>query len=118
MSSTPSEILEQIKIMSEYLKHIASLSTASLVLLTIFLEKLFNKPRWKGLITIALSGFGLSLVGSVVAFNGLLQPLPSLQGNIDTGSRYWVIGGSSTSLGFVIGVIALTIFGIRNWHER
>ncbi|HET6889661.1 MAG TPA: hypothetical protein VFH31_01050, partial [Pyrinomonadaceae bacterium] len=68
------DIMEQIKLLADYLKHTATLSTGSLVLLTIFLEKLFSKPRWKILVAFALGGFTLSLMGSVVAFQGLLQP--------------------------------------------
>jgi|ERR1044072_3209053 hypothetical protein len=109
-------VLEQIKFIADYLKHVATLSTGSLVLLTVFLEKLFNKPRWRPLVTIALASFTVSLVSSVIAFEGLLQPLPALEGNIDTGSRLWQIGGFGTSAGFITGVVSLAVFAIRNWH--
>jgi len=113
---TNADVMEQMKLMADYLKHVATLSTGSLILLTIFLEKLFSKPRWRILVTIALCGFTLSLVGSVVAFQGLLQPLSILEGSVATGNTLWRIGGFGTSSGFLLGVVCLAVFGIRNWQ--
>lgn len=109
------DVLEQTKFMADYLKHVTTLSTGSFILLTLFLEKLFNRPHWRVLVIISIGGFALSLVASVLAFIGLLHWLPSLEGDINFGSKLWTHGGVFTGLGFLIGVSALMLFAIGNW---
>ena len=110
-----SDVLEQTKFMADYLKHVTTLSTGSLILLTIFLEKLFSRPRWRSLVTISIGGFTLSLVASVAAFTGLLHLLPSLEGDLTFGNQLWKAGGVVTGFGFLIGVAGLVTFTISNW---
>jgi hypothetical protein len=112
--SVPPYLIEQLKLMADYLKHITTLSTGSIVLLTIFLEKLFVKPRWKHLVRTSLCGFTLSLIASVIAFTGLLYPLPATAGGRDLGGPVWAIGLIGTWLGFLVGVISLTAFAVGN----
>jgi hypothetical protein len=113
--------MEQLKLAADFLKHITTLSTGSIVLLTIFLEKLFRgRPHWKILIGLSLGGFTLSLIASLVAFTGVLLAAPSAAGHISLkASRIpWVVGTMLTLAGFLLGSISLTAFAIKNLYKR
>ena len=58
--------LEFLKIIIDYLKHTATLSTGSILILATFLEKFFTRPTGKLLVIFALFCFGLSIVGAFI----------------------------------------------------
>lgn len=49
----------------EFYKHLATLSTGSIVLIVTFLEKLFTKPEAKAFVGVSLVAFCLSIVGTL-----------------------------------------------------
>src|SRR5262245_37097190 len=59
---------EERKIIAEYIKHLSTLATGSLVLLITFLEKLTERPQWKIAVIIALIAFLLSILGGVLVY--------------------------------------------------
>ncbi len=65
-------------------KHIATLSTGSVVALTMFLEKLVNQPHWHWLVVVALSAFAVCLVGMVtMQMLSVLHVKPSSRRNAE-----------------------------------
>ena len=108
---------EATKIGADYLKHVSTLSTGSVVLIATLLEKVAPHPLWKATIIIALAGFLGSGLCSVVAFTSLV-----------IGTVFWEEGEEPVdwvdSLGgmafltalffFSIGIISFTVFAIRN----
>jgi len=44
------QFIETQKVVFDYIKHLTTLNTGSIVLLTALLEKLFTNPEWKPLI--------------------------------------------------------------------
>ncbi len=88
------DTLEKLKLFTEYLKHITTLSTASLILLTIFLEKLSRRPRWKTLVIVALCSFTLSLIASAIGFLGVLYLISGAGGKPELGDELWRVGGT------------------------
>ena len=100
----------------DFMKHLGTLSTGSIVLLATFLERLFSNPLWKPVVVVALAGFTASILGTVgwhllsilhvsavrARRSGLVMPSVSIP----------VIGASLG--GFVVGVVALAAFAIRN----
>lgn len=108
---------EHYKMLSDYLKHLTTLSTGSLLLLVTFLEKIFVQPLWKPLVIIALVSFLLSVIASIASFTLVI----SLSANYkdQTEPQGWeetvnVVSIIVTWLGFLIGVASLTVFAIRN----
>jgi len=108
---------EFYKFTSEYLKHITTLSTGSIVLITTFLNNIFRYPRWTAFVIVALVGFILSVIASVVAYTLLVHAyrrslakstVASCPLNILLGSTYL------TWIGFLVGMISLTIFAVKN----
>ena len=101
----------------EFLKHLTTLSTGSIVLVVTFLEKLFAKPEWKVLVGVALVSFLLSIIGSLAVH------LSSVFA-IEKGPR--TVHGVELALGlviivlafggFLLGVTALAIFAIKNLY--
>ena len=56
------------KLWSDYLKHLTTLSTGSILLIATFLEKLFSQPRWKAAVDSHLRrGFWGKHLGSQLA---------------------------------------------------
>jgi hypothetical protein len=121
MSDTPAKETNQeyITAFFDYLKHMTTLSTGSIVLIAAFLEKVFTKPLWKGFVVTSLIGFMLSVLSSVVVYTNLLLfefPRP----NRKSGMPNWAgnlagIGAIATWAGFLIGILSLAVFAIRNF---
>jgi hypothetical protein len=100
----------------DFMKHLATLSTGSIVLLATFLEKLFNNPLWKPLVALALAGFTISILGTV-----LWQLLSILHVSAARSRRAGLVAPIVTLPtivaalgGFVVGVGSLALFAIRN----
>jgi len=108
------DIVQQLQVSADFLKHITTLSTGSLVLLSVFLEKLSQQRHWRSLVVVALGGFSVSLIASTVAFTGLLHFLPTFTGKPELGDALWRHGALTTHLGFGVGIISLAAFAIRN----
>ena len=109
-----SEYREQIKLYVEYLRHLTTLSTGSIVLIVTFLERLFSKPLWKVAVVISLVGFMVSVLASIVVYTVTIW-FPSE--NFRKSNRLAGIHGLGiifTWAGFLIGILCLGIFALRN----
>ncbi len=109
--------IEITKLFNDYIKHLNTLSTGSIVLLVTFLEKLFSQPEAKFLIAVSLISFLISIIGGIsvktvftfVAFNQSDEDDVSERANSLRG-----IGIILLWLGFLIGISSLALFGILN----
>jgi hypothetical protein len=109
--ATP-ERLEHVKNVLDYLKHITTLSTGSIILQITFLEKLFVHPRWRALVAVSLVSFMLSIVASVVAHAQVIykQHYTWEMGDAFLGCiSMWIVWG-----GFLLGLASLTAFALVN----
>jgi hypothetical protein len=111
---TNSQHYEFLKQSFEYIKHLTMLSTGAILLIATFLEKIFAQPRWKPLVAVSLAGFMATVVSGMVVHSLLL--LFAFRGKEEPN---WIalVGGFSTFLmwlGFIVGVVSLGIFGIKN----
>ncbi|MBN1186823.1 MAG: hypothetical protein JXB49_31385 [Bacteroidales bacterium] len=102
--------------MSDYLKYLTGLSTGSLILLTTFLDKLFIQPVWKYLVSISLISFMISVFTSVIAQTMLVFLLSKLD---PESSRRFLVSVFMyaiifTWIAFMIGIISLTTFALKN----
>jgi hypothetical protein len=100
----------------EYLKHISGLSTGSILLLAAFLEKFFLQPEWKSLIGVSIGGFLLAVISSVISYSILVLNFPGRGAEMTEWEKYLVTGSTLvTWLGFLTGIISLSIFILRNF---
>jgi len=114
------EHIEMAKLMSDAFKHLTTLSTGSILLLAIFLEKFFSQPRWKPLIAVTFVGFTLSIIASFLVMLALTftvkrsseadKALRDVAAAVATGG---LICAFAT---FVLAMIALVAFAIRNFY--
>jgi hypothetical protein len=101
---------------AEYLRHITTLSTGSVVIISTFLEKIFTRPVWKAAIVVSLAGFILSILAATIVYS---LALVYERATSDRESPGWValVGGGSlfgTWIGFLIGIVGLSAFAVKN----
>jgi hypothetical protein len=66
---TPEEIEEKVfNSVIDFLKHVTTLSSGSILLLATFLEKLFHKPHLGFLVAISFVCFAVSIIGAFAEF--------------------------------------------------
>jgi len=114
MPELSSHAIEFHKAFFDYLKHITTLSTGSVILLAAFLEKLFVQPKWKFLVAVALVGFMLSVVASVIVHSMMIINFEPGEEPTDKETMALVTILIGAWLGFLIGIVSLTIFSIKN----
>ena len=113
MAEPPIHLIERYKSIFDYLKHLTTLSTGSIILISAFLEKLFVKPNWKFLVAIALGSFMTSVVAAVVTHTILAFDFPGDTESPDLPKWANKLGDVSlvtTWTGFLVGIISLAIF--------
>lgn len=110
--------LETAKLWSEYLKHLTTLSTGSILLVATFLEKVFAHPQWKWAVVTAITGFLISVIGSVLALTMLALNIEMWDEggdpNYTSGDR---VGRTALYLswsGFAIGIVSVASFSVKN----
>jgi hypothetical protein len=111
--------VDYLKDLVEYLKHITTLSTGSIVLLATFLEKIFAQPQWKLAVVVSVGGFLVSIIGSVATYSVILffEMRSEIGSSVETPTAAKIIGMIgffATWLGFLCGIAALSVFAIRN----
>ena len=107
---------EFIKALIEYWKHLTTLSTGSIILITTFLEKLFQNPLWKTAVIISLIGFMVSVLSSIIAYTiAVIFELPETREETpDWASTLGGLGLIFTWVGFLTGILSLAVFALRN----
>ena len=58
----PSAAVEAATLSIDYAKHLTTLSTGSIVLLTVFAEKVFPTPIWTALMAVSIMGSVLTIL--------------------------------------------------------
>ena len=111
-SDSYSEV-EGNKLLYDYLKHITTLCTGSILILATFLEKLFLNAVWKQLIAwtfiFLILALVISLLTMILAANRVYdEPEEKLE-------KIMLILFVITIITFVIGIILLSIFSIKNF---
>ena len=106
--------IERYKSLFDYIKHLTTLSTGSVVVLATFLEKIFQTPQWKQLAAISIFCFTASVIASIITYTFYFlsfptgKPVPIWAGT--TGTYSLII----TWISFIAGVILWTIFTMKN----
>jgi hypothetical protein len=107
--------LEFHKAFYDYLKHLSTISTGSIVLLAAFLEKIFAQPRWKPLVGVAVAGFLITVIASIITYSLMVLnfPRPGIKRQKWEGNVVF-FAVLLTWIGFISGVISLAIFILKN----
>jgi hypothetical protein len=109
-------VIERHKAFFEYLKHLATLSTGSIVLIATFLEKVSNHPQWKTAVVVSLFGFIVSVICSIVYYSLALYYFPGVA-ELEDGSHWgkaMTFSLVTAWIGMLIGLVSLSIFAIKN----
>jgi hypothetical protein len=114
--TSASPLLEQAKQQIEYAKHIAALSTGSIVLIGTLLEKVFHDPVWRPLIGVSVFCF-LASVAAAVIFQGISVVSPDYFTNkeLSRGTRKALTGCLVLMwVAFLGGLGAFSLFAVLN----
>ncbi|MGZ5802373.1 MAG: hypothetical protein ACXWJK_13710 [Burkholderiaceae bacterium] len=108
------------KAIYEHLKHVATLTTGSILLLSTFLEKVFKEPQQSWLVGLSLGSLFVALVASLVSYAGFLLAFPrSISMSIDKPLKLISVAGLTIMwMSFVIGVGSIATFFLVNWYGR
>ena len=107
--------LEEQKLAFELVKHIATLSTGTIVLLATLLKDVFEEPRWRGLIPVVFASLAISLVALTFTALGLMSSVRN-PGSVSPAQRRLTGGTMLAGVGgFLLGLLVLAVFATRNW---
>ena len=108
--------IEIYRLEFEYLKHLTTICTGSILLVIAFLEKLFSKPEWKCAVAIALVCFLGSIILSSVAQALIIEKVSERKSISHRKSiQNWTIALLIFALiSYVAGIICLAAFGLKN----
>jgi hypothetical protein len=110
--------IEGLKLFYDTFKHLTTLSTASLLLLATLLEKFFKAPLWTTLIGVTFFALIVSLVSALSAMLAYGSFIHSLDNRNARYVKVLGIGGIIGALGgFIVGIIALVAFTLRNFYQ-
>ncbi len=106
---------ESWKLRYDTYKHLTTLSTGSILLLATFLEKLFVRPVWKGLVIAAFCLFFLSILLSFFLMNILVSFIREMESE-KKDEKLGAIFVSAALISFLLGVISLITFALKNLY--
>jgi hypothetical protein len=104
------------KLLYDAFKHLTTLSTGSVLLLATFLEKFFKEPEWKALIAVTFLGFIASIVSAFVTMLALSDSVFNQEVKTETGSRIGAAGFCFSLITFIIGIVSLVAFVLKNFY--
>jgi Mn2+/Fe2+ NRAMP family transporter len=114
-TSTPEQdraLEEGSKLFHDTFKHLTTLSTGSVVLIATFFER-FKSLHWKSLASLALVGFIVSTVGSVLLMLFLAKDV-AIMGKPTQRDWLFRYGSWITGVCFVLSVLLLAVFAAGN----
>jgi hypothetical protein len=113
----PNKIFNQdiAKYVADFHKHLTTLSTGTLVLLSSFVDKLFHTPKWKALVVVTMLGLLSTIVCCIYSY---WLHLSSVEKDEKLGLRQKRLDdllGFCMILSFTGAIACLVIFFIRNY---
>jgi uncharacterized membrane-anchored protein len=111
--------LEQRRSLLELQRHLMTLDSAALLLTATLIEKVFAQPLQRAAIGVAVIAFLLSLAAGGISCLVLVADAPRVGAPRMSSSdkRDWLVAGSLTLLGFIVGIAALAWFFLVNWFR-
>jgi hypothetical protein len=106
--------LERTKQIVEFAKHITTVSTASILVLTTILTKVVTDVRAGGLLPWVLGSFGIAIIAAVI---GQGYAVERLTNPARRPSRYLARAFLVAQVAFVAGILLLVVFSIINYRR-
>jgi len=104
---------ESWKLRYDTYKHLTTLATGSILLLVTFIEKLFTRPLWRGLVIAAFCMFFLTIMASFFLMNMLVSFIREGEvGKRDERLSLALIRVALVS--FLLGVISLIFYAVKH----
>jgi len=100
------EVSTQEKLIAEYLRHVATISTGAMLVLIYFMHNIFIYQVIKPVAAAALIGYGLA------AISGGVGAMLTAFGRNSKWQETAVLAGG---VGFVVATLALTVFAVFNF---
>jgi hypothetical protein len=101
------------KIYFDYVKHLNTLATGSIIVEVSFFEKIFPHPHWKLLAALSLAFFTVSVISALLLYSSTVTAAGrSLVTRKD--DRAGRILLRLILFGFLVGITSLAVFGMRN----
>lgn len=107
--------IERTKAVIDYHKHFTTVSTASLIVVSTFHEKVFPHATHRFLVAFTVLGFLSSIVGSLAVHTIYAAKFPPAGGaTYPFENGVIAVGLLATWLGFIAGVAAIALFVLVN----
>jgi hypothetical protein len=109
--------IEGVKLVCDFLKHLTTLSTGSIVIIATFREKLGAQMSWRSLAAIAVGGFILSTLGALVGAGVLVFRAEVGEFSGTTGAEQHIEGFAllASFAGFFVALLSLAILAVKNF---
>jgi len=109
------QYVEAQRVVFDYIKHVTTLDTGSIILLALLLEKFFKTPAWRFLVIVSFLSFSLSIVALTLAAFGIIRsirtPLTITAGLVSYTSWTFLFG----ILLFLVGILSVACLAAKNW---
>ncbi|NQZ53134.1 MAG: DUF751 domain-containing protein [Piscirickettsiaceae bacterium] len=102
---------EHKQLLHDYLKHMVTISTGMILIMVTFLHQISKNPEWKFCVAIALVSFMATVFGCILVQTADIFDINHSE---DWSANVAIFGISIAWMGFVTGIIALVVFGLKN----
>lgn len=125
-----SATIEGQKLFHDSLKHFATLSTGSILIMATLLDRIIEQPVWRGLVVVAFvafvvcavsAAFAMSTVSSQLVGRRFIDQIPDRLSwkrtyvrNFEHFHTLRFVTVGLTVLSFVVGIVSLSVFAIIN----
>lgn len=106
--------IERTKAIIDYHKHLTTVCTASMILVSAFYEKLFPHPTYRFLISFVVMGFLLSILGSMTVHTMYAAKFPPWKGGKPFENGAITVGTLLAWGGFIVGISCIALFFLLN----
>ena len=100
----------------DYLKHISSLCTGSILLIVAFLEKLFSNPEWKFLIAVSLVSFLTCIIGTIGGQAAVIEFIDKEATVAKWAKPLAGVSFATVWMFFIVGLLSLVVFALKNLY--
>jgi len=108
--------IEFLKQVADHFKHLTTLSSGFILVMATMIDKVFHGPKWRILMAASFFFFVVSIVASLMAQAYCIDHIKDPQDLPEKPTSNLTVGSMlSAWASFVVGVLALIIFAIRNF---
>jgi hypothetical protein len=115
VADSDENMIEFLKAAADSFKHLTTIATGIIVIVATLLEKLFQHPAWKGLITVSFASLFVAILASLIAANYYIGYMLNPSKYLRDSTKWVTVAFTGLAWGsFLLGVLTLTVFAMRN----